>query len=108
MTSRRTIVLGALAALAFPLLLEAHEGHAHQVLGTVSSIGAEALEVKATDGKTVRITLNAATKFTRGKTKVTPADVQVGERVVVDVGTGKEPLVANAVQLAAPKVTARK
>ena len=41
------------------------------------------LEVKATDGKAVTITLNEKTKILRGKTKATADDLKPGERVVV-------------------------
>lgn len=93
----------ALALLAFVIVLPcaalAHEGHEHRVMGTVSAIHENHLEVKATDGKTVAFTLSEKTKFLMGKTKATVKDLKVGDRVVV-TGTGdKAPFAAKEVRL---------
>jgi hypothetical protein len=81
----RRVVLGAVlfAALAIPAYVYAHEGHEHKVMGTVAVRHDNHLEVKATDGKAVTITLNEKTKILRGKTKATADDLKPGERVVV-------------------------
>ena len=81
----RRFVSGAFlfVALAIPAYVHAHEGHAHKVTGTVSMRHDNQLEVKATDGKSVTITLNEKTKILRGKTKATADDIKPGERVVV-------------------------
>ena len=81
----RRFVLGAVlfAALAIPAYVHAHEGHAHKVMGTVTMRHDNHLEVKATDGKAVTITLNEKTRILRGKTKATADDIKPGERVVV-------------------------
>jgi hypothetical protein len=54
---KRRWILGAalVAALAIPRYVLAHEGHAHKVMGTVSTLYENHLEVKATDGKTTMI-----------------------------------------------------
>jgi translation initiation factor IF-1 len=82
----------------------AHEGHAHKVMGTVSVIHENHLEVKATDGKTATVTLTDKTKVVRGKTALKPADIRTGDRVVVTATEtkgkdGKTFLLASQVQL---------
>jgi hypothetical protein len=94
------------AALTFVLgvpAVWAHEGHAHKVMGTVATVHENHLQVTTKEGKTVTITLNEKTSVLRGKQKVAISELQPGTRVVVDVGTGKEPLVAKSVTLAAAK-----
>lgn len=87
----------------------AHEGHTHTVMGIVSSlVGATQLVVKTTEGKDVTITLNDKTTVTRGSGKLTLKDVAVGQRVVVDVGTGKTPLLARGIKLGAVAAAAAK
>lgn len=77
------IVLGALLLFSGPLV--AHEGHKHKIMGSVAAVDAAAhrLEVKATDGKTVALTLDAKTKVMRGSQPATMGDLAVGTRVVV-------------------------
>lgn len=102
----RRAFVAALAAAAVPATLFAHDGHDHKLLGTVTQVGADRLVVKATkDGVLSTITLTAATKITRGKLKLGVADVKVGDRVVVNIGNGKAPLVAKAVQVGATPTT---
>lgn len=106
MTRRSFVVAMALAAV--PLVpASAHEGHDHKLLGTITEVSAESIVVKATkDGALSTIALKATTKITRGKTKLAPADLKVGDRVVVNIGAGKPPLVAKAVQVG-PAATTR-
>jgi hypothetical protein len=103
----RRLILGAalLAALAIPGYTFAHEGHVHKVMGTVSTLHENHLEVKATDGKTSTLTLNEKTKVLRGKTKAKPQDIKPGERVVVTAREtkgkdGKTTMIATEVRLA--------
>ena len=82
----------------------AHEGHAHKVMGTVSAIHENHLEVKATDGKTATMTITEKTKVVRGKTAMKPSDIRTGDRVVVTATEtkgkdGKTSLVVNQIQL---------
>ena len=78
MTSRRILSVALVAALAIPGYALAHEGHVHKVMGTVSTLHENHLEVKATDGKTSTITLNAKTKIVRGKAKIKVDDIKPG------------------------------
>jgi hypothetical protein len=99
---RKHLVLGALlvAALAIPVAVRAHEGHAHKVMGTVTLRHDNHVELKTPDGKTVMVMLNAKTTFARGKQKVDGTLVKVGERIVVEV-VGEKDMTAKAVTLAA-------
>ena len=111
----RLFVLGAalLAALAIPGYAIAHEGHVHKVMGTVTALHENHLEVKATDGKTSTITLNEKTRILRGKAKVKVEDVKPGERVAVTATEtksqdGKAILVATEIRLGSANATASK
>ena len=82
----------------------AHEGHAHKIMGTVSAIHDNHLEVKATDGKTATMTITEKTKVVRGKAVLKASDIRTGDRVVVTATEtkgkdGKTSLVANQIQL---------
>ena len=79
------IVLGA--ALVAPRFARAHEGHAHTVMGTISSIDGTNLMVKTTDGKMTMVMMDAKTKISQGKTKLDAKALKVGDRVVA---TGAE------------------
>ena len=101
------------AALAIPGYAIAHEGHARKVMGTVTMLHENHLEVKAADGKTSTITLNEKTRILRGKTQVKVEEVKPGERVVVTTtdtkGTdGKPTLVATEIRLGSANTTVSK
>lgn len=99
------LVLALALVLGYGLAASAHEGHDHKIMGTVSGIHEQHLEVKgAKDGKVSSITLNEKAKILREKTALTAADIKVGDRVVVTAVTqkdaaGKEVLVAKEVRL---------
>lgn len=100
----RGLMAIALATLVGSLAL-AHEGHEHKVMGTVSMLHENHLEVKAAkDGKTSTITLDEKTKILRGNAPASREDVKVGERVVVTYveekdEKGKAVLIAREVRL---------
>ena len=97
---RKLIVAGFIAAaLAIPTVARAHTGHAHKVMGTVSSIEGNHVMVKTTDGKTVMVMLDAKTKITQGKTTLTSAALKVGDRIVAQGAQAKDMLTAASVQL---------
>jgi hypothetical protein len=104
--NRRTLLTTlALAAVSFVPAL-AHEGHDHKVLGTVTEITATHLTVKAVkDGAVSVIAFAPTTKVSRGKTKLAATDIKVGDRVVVNIGSGKAPLTAKAVELGGAPTT---
>jgi hypothetical protein len=86
-------------ALVVPTIARAHQGHAHKVMGTVSSVQANHIEIKATDGKVVTVTLDQKTRITRGKTKLDATALKIGERVSVDYTQAKDLNLATTVKL---------
>jgi hypothetical protein len=97
----------ALAALAILSSAPAfaHEGHVHRLMGTIKSLDGSHLVVATTDAKThqekdVDVAIDTKTKFRRGSNATTKEQLKTGERVVVNVGSGKEPLKAVEVRVA--------
>lgn len=68
----------------------AHPGHTHKVLGTVSVVHENHLEVKNVEGKAITLTVNDKTKIWRNKAPMRIADVKVGERVSVTYEESKD------------------
>ena len=96
-------------AFAVPGVARAHTGHAHKVMGTVSSVDGKNLMVKTTDGKTVMVMLDAKTKITQGKNKVEASSLKVGDRVVAEGPEEKEMIMATTVKVGeVPATTAKK
>lgn len=99
MTRRTLLAALALVGASFVPAV-AHDGHDHKVLGTVTEITATNLTVRAVkDGAVSVIAFAPTTKVTRGREKLAVADIKVGDRVVVNIGNGKAPLTAKAVEL---------
>ena len=97
----------ALSLLA-PALPQAHPGHDHKVMGTITAIDKNKIVVKTTEGKDMTFEVVPTTSFKLGKQKGNQADLKVGMRVVANVGDGVEPLKAKEVQYSAPATTAKK
>lgn len=74
--------------LASPLQLMAHAGKVH-IMGTVAAMGAQSIEVKATDGSIKSILLNSHARYQRGTEKIELRDLKIGERIVVHATPGK-------------------
>lgn len=97
---RKLLMAGALAAVVMiPAVVVAHEGHAHKVMGTVSSVNGNDLLVKTTDGKTVMVMLNSKTKITRGKEKLVASALKVGDRIVAEGAEDKGMVTAETLQV---------
>lgn len=98
----KTWMLAALVAIALvlPAAGWAHEGHAHKILGTISAIEANRVQLKTPEGKTVSVVVNAKTTYARGKQKVDASALKVGERIVAEVASEKD-MIATAVTMAA-------
>jgi len=100
------VILLAVGLLA-PRMTRAHEGHDHTVMGTVSSIDGMNLMVKAVDGKTVMVMMDAKTKITEGKNKVDAKALKIGDRVVATGPEEKGMISAETVRLGAAPVAAK-
>jgi hypothetical protein len=82
MIARLCSILCLLVALgASPAL--AHEGHAHKVMGTISTVQDGALDVTSTSGDASHVVLTDKTRITRNGTTLKPSDLRAGDRVVV-------------------------
>ena len=104
--NRRTFVLTLTLAASALTPLFAHEGHDHKLLGTVTELTADRIVVKATkDGVLSTVAITRTTKITRGTSKLQASDLKVGDRVVVNIGAGKAPLSAKAIQVGAAPTT---
>ena len=79
---RRTLLTLA-AALVVPAFALAHEGHTHKLMGVVSTMHENHLEVKDAKGKASTFTLDEKTKVRRGTKILKAADIKAGDRVVV-------------------------
>ena len=105
MTCRTLLTI--LAFVAVPVLSAAHPGHAHKVMGVVSMVHENHLEVKDTKDKASTFTLDDKTRVRRGKAILKAADIKVGDRVIVvyaevkDEKTGKPSVTVTEVQLGA-------
>lgn len=107
--SRKWIVgLALVGALTVPAMGWAHKGHAHKVMGTVSSIDKQHVMVKTTDGKTVTVMLDAKTKITQGKTTLTSGALKVGDRVVAEGAQENDMLTAATLQVGTAPAPAKK
>ena len=93
-----------LFALPLALLMTgaayAHNGMEH-VMGTVAAISAHAVDVKATTGKLTTVITNDKTTWMKGKAVMKPADLHVGDRVVVHAKMVDGKLVAAEVETSA-------
>ena len=97
------------AALAVPAFAWAHEGEKHTVMGTISSIDGTNVMVKAANGKTVMVMIDAKTKITKGTTKLETSALKIGDRVVAAGLEQKEMILAETVKVgAAPTAAAKK
>lgn len=101
MTRQLLTVTILIAAIAVPAL--AHERHVHKILGTVSRIDKNQVEIQGTDGKKVVVALNDKTQILKGTAKAALLELKEGTRVVIEAEG--EPLVAKTLRLAAAPAT---
>ena len=101
-------IIVLVVALLVPAFARAHEGHAHKVMGTVSSVQGNNLMVKTTDGKTVMVMLDSKTKVTQGKTKIDASSLKVGDRVVAEGPEEKAMIMATSVKVGEASAAAKK
>jgi hypothetical protein len=98
----------AVCAMVVPAALSAHEGHAHKVMGTVSSVSGKNLMVKTAEGKTVMVMLDDKTKVTQGKDAVDASKLKVGDRIVAEGPEEKEMIMAATVKVGTVATTTAK
>ena len=98
MTGRMALAATVMILLAAPATW-AHEGHDHIIMGTVTARDAKHFEVKTPSGEVLSIAVTDKTTVTRDKRKIAFEGVQVGRRVVVNIGNGEDPLIAREIQV---------
>ena len=68
-------------------------------MGTVTALDAKHLKGKTPSGEVLSIAVTDKTTTTSDKKKIAFKDVQVGRRVVVNIGNGEDPLIAGEIQV---------
>jgi hypothetical protein len=100
------MVIAAFMVLAAAAVATAHDGHIHRIMGTVTVRDAKHLEVRTPSGEVLSIAITEKTAALRNKRKVDLKEVQVGRRVVVDIGNGADPLKAGEIHVGATALPA--
>lgn len=104
----RRAFLASLTLLAATARLAAHDGHDHKLLGTVAEVRPGRLVVKALkDGTLTPVVLTAATVYRREKRLIALDALAPGDRVVVNIGNGKAPITAKAIDAGTSTRTSR-
>lgn len=103
---RSTLPVLAVTMLAFTGNAAAHEGHkharTHRMMGTVKAVHADMNHVEITTTKgTSGFYVDANTRYVRGSSRLTLADLKPGTRVVVNAKGEGEKMTAVEVRLAA-------
>jgi hypothetical protein len=93
------LTIGVLVGVA-----NAHNGMQH-VMGTVTSITASNVTVKATDGSTQVVLLSTDTKYLKGTQVIAAKDIKVGDHVVIHATKKGDQLTAAEVKVGAIKMT---
>jgi hypothetical protein len=95
------VVLATLAAVP----LQAHPGHEHKVLGTVTMAAADHVMLTDRDGKAVTVYVTKETKVLKDKHVMALADIKVGMRVaitaIVEKVKGQDKATAKVIELGA-------
>ena len=94
---RRTLLAVMVALVLAGGVAFAH-GDAEHVRGTVTSVSDTAITVQTSAKQTRTVTINAKTMVMKGNAHLSVKDVQVGDRVVLDVD--KKTSIATEVKLA--------
>jgi hypothetical protein len=96
------LALPAVAPIA-SARLAAHEGHEHQILGTVTMVAPDHVMLKDTAGKDATVYVTSATKVFKEKQSAKVEDIRRGMRVaitaVTDTVAGRERMRALTIQL---------
>lgn len=89
-TIRFRSMIAVLSLLMVPIATWAHEGHGHQLMGTVTAIDASHLEMTTTEGKAASVAITADTKVFKGKAPAAVGDIGTGARVMVKTDGASE------------------
>ena len=100
---RKLIAFAVSVVLVTAAGVQAHEGHAHKLMGTVKAVHTDMnhVELTAPAGKTAGFYVNSDTMYMKGSAMVTMADLKPGMRVVVDTKMDGDKMVATNVKLSA-------
>ncbi len=101
MTRRLTTALVALftMAVASGVIVVAHDGHDHKVMGTITMAMADHVMLKTTEGENVTILVTKDTKVLKNKQAMKAQDIEVGTRVVVTAISEKDQMKAKEIQV---------
>lgn len=102
--SKRVVLAAVLALVLAGPTAWAHDGHTHTIMGTVTARDSKQVKVKTPSGEILSIAITDQTSVVRAKRKVAFVEVQVGRRVVVDIGNGEDPLIAREIQVGVVQV----
>ncbi len=94
---RRTLLAVMVALVLAGGVAFAH-GNAEHVRGTVTNVSDTAITVQVSAKQTRTVTINAKTMVMKGDAHLSVKDVQVGDRVILDVD--KKTSIASEVKLA--------
>jgi hypothetical protein len=103
MAMNKLIAFAASVVLVTAVGVQAHEGHAHKLMGTVKAVHADVshVELTAPAGKTAGFYVNADTMYMIGSAMGSLADLKPGTRVVVETKMDGDKMVATHVKLSA-------
>ncbi len=90
----------ALISTMLATLAIAHGGLEH-VTGTVASVSDTSITVTTIAGKSVEVTLDTKTTYSKSNQAIQRADVKVGDRVVIHAEKSGAKLIAHTVQIGA-------
>ena len=69
---------------------QAHPGHEHKIMGTVTMVAADHVMLKDKDGKDAMASITKDTKIVRAKKAMKSSDIKVGMRVVISAVTDEK------------------
>lgn len=97
--------IAVVAAVAFPAVAWAHDGHdhgTHKMMGTVTAVHADKNHVEMKDGKegkALDFYVDTKTKILKGTTTLTLQDLKPGTRIVVSGKAEGERMLATEVKV---------
>lgn len=90
----RKIFAVMLLVLLTAAVAGAHNGHVHNILGTVKSVEGSTVIVKTTAGKNWTVLLTKQTKYEKARKAASRSDLRAGTRVSVDLANDSKTAVA--------------